>query len=88
MATARKYSLKQMLTGEQEQPQNILPQLVAMGGSGGFGGTTLPGAPVNPAEQGGGAIDMSGWAALLKKMMGQPDENTRLAPGNWEDMNY
>jgi len=87
MAAPRKYTLKQMLTGEEELQQNIIPQLVAMGQGGQFGYQSLPGAPINPptAEGGGqGAVDMKGWAALIKRIMGgdQPEEL------GWPDGNY
>jgi len=83
MAATRKYTLKQMLTGEQEA-KNIIPQLVAMGGGGGgFAGTTLPGAPINPPEQNGQA-NMSGWAELLKKLMAQGTDGSQgTQPGEY-----
>ena len=66
----RPRNLRDMLTGQNQQ-QNIIPQLVATGGGGGFGYAGLPGAPANPPDQGGG--DMSGITALLKKLLGQGD---------------
>lgn len=67
----RKYTLKQMLTGEEEA-KNIIPQLVSSGGGGGgFAYQALPGMAVAPPQTGAGqATDMTSWAELIKKLMG------------------
>jgi hypothetical protein len=84
---SRKYTLKQMLTGEPDEPPSIIPKLVAMGGGGGgFSGTTMPGAPINPPQTGDGQIDMSGWAELLKKLMNPGGDKPEEL--GWPDGNY